>query len=240
MRKKTIAAFVAVLLAILIVLPGCREREIFGTAEVAEWTLLNNDPDEGGVAYNGQYLFYNTLHVGQGNLTFKVQTYASIPNPGTDAFMSIYLDTDQSNGTGYTGFDASTTPNDIGAEYMMLVGTETGTSNSNMLYSWNSGGGNWDEVGGITVNAYADSLIGTVGLSSIGNPTAVDIVAILLVNPGNSELRDKIPDNGHATVNVTTLQVVQTYDPRVTQEIHYPGKRISVVSGKEIDLEEVQ
>ncbi|MBD3285142.1 hypothetical protein GF338_02275 [candidate division WOR-3 bacterium] len=248
MRRKALAALAAVILVALIVLPGCREREVFGFVEEAgDWLLLvEDDPNEAGVDYNGMNLYLSNTDLPQ-NLTFKVETHAPISDPATDVIASIYLDTDQDNSTGFTGWPTapSYSPNDIGADYMMLLGTEpseTGSANQNSLFQWDGSADTMIDLGSISVTAYSDSIIGTVGLSTIGNPTSVDVVAIMICDPGGAYLIDNIPDNGHATVNVTTPQqvVVQTYDPRVTQEIHYPGKRISLVTGKEIDLEEVQ
>lgn len=241
MKRTAIAAILAVVLVTLIALPGCRERTIFNTVEAVDWLLLVEDPDEVNVAYNGHFLFVNIQDLAAGNLTFKVETYASIPNPASDVIMGIYLDTDQSSGTGLStsaGWDASVTPNDIGADYMMLVGTEPSSGNSNELDQWNAGA--WERVCSITVSSYADSLIGTIPLDSIGVSTgSIDIVAILICNPGTSELRDKMPDDndGHVSVSIPGLQVVQTYDPRVVQEIDHQGKHISLITGKEINLE---
>ncbi|MBN2379533.1 hypothetical protein JXM67_07005 [candidate division WOR-3 bacterium] len=245
MRKKAYTALLAALLLTLTVLPGCRERFIFDIVEATDWLLVaGNDPNEAGADYNGSDLYVNTAQLTAGNLSFKMETHGSIPDPATDVIMSIYLDTDQSLGTGYTGWGGDTlVPNDIGAEYMLLVGTEPasggGAANTDRLLGWNAG--HWDDIYQITVSSNADSLIATVDMDSIGNPSAINVVAIMVCDPDGANLEDHIPNTGHATVTVNPPQAAQYYDPDAVQEVYtHPGKYISFVTGKEIDIEEVQ
>jgi hypothetical protein len=239
MKRITLAALLLVSILSLVFVTGCRERTIYTNLEGEEWLLLDEDDDEGTVAYNGFGFFVNAFHLAETppSLTFKMETHASIPDPANDVIMAIYLDTDQNATTGYTGFSGQLVPNDIGAEYMLLVGTEPDAGNTNELDSWNETDGSWETVGPVTVNAQADSLIVTAGFSSIGDPSSVDVVAIMICNPGTSELRDFIPENGHATVSVlaTQVAVVQTCNPTVIQESKLHNKHISVITGKVVD-----
>jgi hypothetical protein len=237
MKRITLAALLLVSILSLVFVTGCRERTIYATLEGEEWLLLTEDGDEGTVAYNGHGFFVNTYDLAEAALTFKMETYASIPDPANDVIMAIYLDTDQNAGTGYTGFSGEMIPNDIGAEYMLLVGTEPDAGNTNELDSWNETLGSWETVGPVTVDAQADSLIVTAGFASIGNPTSVDVAVIMICDPGTSELRDLIPDNGHVTVGVTAtpVTIVQSFDPTVIQESKLHNKHISVITGKVVN-----
>ncbi len=251
MKRASLLAIAAIITATLF-LAGCRERTIFTGAP--DWLLLATDANESGVAYNADSLYVDA-DFADNDLEFKVVTWAPIPNAAINVQFAVFFDTD---GDAATGLSTSTPgtwerPNDIGADYMMFVGTDTtltGTQNTNIIYRWNATVTPpiWEEVGPIAPPPYqptnGDSVKGTVTLANLGTPTgAIYVMAILLCNPGTSELRDHIPDTGHATINLATDSVIQA-SPSLPLagplETRYQTGHVSLITGKVIDLVEVK
>lgn len=217
MRMKKSFFFIAALAAVI--LAGCRERIIW--TGPGDWLLLATDPNDGSLAYNAHYLYVDA-DFSDGNLEFKIETWGAIPNAQDSVLMAIYLDTDQNSSTGLSsstpGWDASARPQSIGAEYMMVVGsdrTDQGATNSNVIYMWNSSATppNWDSIG-VSTNLYqpvgGDSVKGAVSEAMLGNPTAVDVEAIFICSVLNplSEYRDRVPDSGHATIDLAADSII--------------------------------
>ena len=249
--KRIPLALLSMLLILTALLSGCRERIVY---EPADWLLLVEvDPDEGEVTYNGSNLyvdadFSDTL------LEFKLETHAAIPNPYDDVILAIYFDMDQDAATGLseaTGWDANVTPNNIGAEFMMIVGAEFadgGTRiNEDSVYAWDSITVGWGQApAGSVQNPYrpanTDSIKGGVNLGDLANPTGqIDVVAILLCDPSGVAYYDHIPDNGHATIDLAGDSVIQASAQTMGISSRAIGsKRVSLITGKELILEEVR
>jgi hypothetical protein len=238
----------SMLLFLTALLPGCRDRIVF--TGPGDWMLLGEDPDDGTVTYNGQYLYVDA-DFSDGDLTFKVETYDAIPDATSDVQFAVFFDVDQSSTTGFSTSSAwEYAPNDIGAEFMMMVGrdpVEGGTQNANTIYAWDLiGNSGWTtEVGSVSSiyqPAGEDSVIGGVSLANLGGITGeIDVVAILVCDLEAARDFDYIPDAGHFTINIDSGTVTQASAPLAETVKHPPaGKRISLISGKELILEEVR
>jgi len=179
------------------------------------WKLLITDDDEELIHRD-----INTVHVRSGGslLEFRVETfggwsdYVAADSLGFD--IAIYLDTDQNRTTGDTTAsdgDPTWVPsgvigiNDIGADYMIIIGYH-----GDILQSWTGSG--WSNEGAVDVlNVDNNSNYFEVGVSRnrIGLPAAVDVVAfsftlfknpLLPADPGTYKW-DWAPNEGqgHAT-----------------------------------------
>jgi hypothetical protein len=133
-------------------------------------------------------------------LEFRVETHGAWVDPyvfgdGIDA--GIFLDTDCDTLTGMS--EASGWfywPNDIGADYMALLGWEADT-----LLVWDEGG-SWGDGGGyeyVSIENNSSHFEFGIALASLCRPTSIDIVAINLTV---GDL-DWAPDAGHVRYEVT-------------------------------------
>jgi len=251
MMKRT-PLILAVLLILTALLPGCRERIVYTGA--GDWLLLVDDPDDGNVGYNGHYLYVDA-DFSDDVLEFKVETYAAIPNAYDDVILTIYFDTDQDASTGLStsipGWGAEAVPNDIGADFMMLAGAEFSKGdriNEDEIYAWDGNANGWSEtpVGSVQDPyrpANTDSVKGTISLDILGNPTGqIDVVAILLCDPDGEAYYDHIPDQneGHVTIDLDNGSVVQTASSAAVAINPSSGRRVSLITGKELILEEAR
>lgn len=208
-----------VLFAFLAILPGCRVREVGDVS--GYWLLLAEDPDEANSAYNAQYLYVDSNFT-DGVLNFKMVPYATIPNAADSVLMVVYLDADQNASTGLSSATAGwtgVTPQSVGAEFMMFVGSERNTSGSTIepqgldtIFAWNDTDTTWDPAG-LTVFPYhpasADSVKGGINESTMGNPAAVDVEAVFVCAIATAdEYRDLVPNTGHATIDLANDTVI--------------------------------
>ncbi|MEA3310680.1 MAG: hypothetical protein U9Q76_00490 [candidate division WOR-3 bacterium] len=247
MMKRT-PLILAVLLILTALLPGCRERIVY--TGLGDWLLLAEDPDDGNVAYNAHYLYVDA-DFSDGALEFKVQTYGSIPDATRDVQFAVYFDTDQDVTTGLStstpGWGAEAVPNDIGADYMVFVGIDTtisGRQNENYVFGWDTTGqGGWSIEAEPVSLPYQptneDSVKGGVSLAALGNPSQIDVVAIILCDPYNFTDRyfDHIPDvgRGHATIDLESGSIVQTSSQSAGVAVDEgSGRRVSLITGKEL------
>jgi hypothetical protein len=250
MMKRTPLILFSALLVLTVLLPGCRERIVY--TGLGDWLLLAEDPDDGNVAYNGHYLYVDA-DFSDGALEFKVQTYAPIPNAVFDVQFAVLLDTDQNPATGLSSSNADDfippfdPPNDIGADYMVFVGIDTtisGRQNENYVFGWDTTGqGGWSIEAEPVSLPYQptneDSVKGGVSLAALGNPSQIDVVAIILCDPYNFTDRyfDHIPDvgRGHVTIDLDNGSVVQTSSQSAGVAVDEgSGRRVSLITGKEL------
>ncbi len=248
MMKRTPLLFLAVLLVLTALLPGCRERIVY--TGLGDWLLLVDDPDDGAVGYNAHYLYVDA-DFSDDALEFKVQTYAPIPDAYDDVLLTIYFDTDQDASTGLStstpGWGAEAVPNDIGADYMMFVGSDTADGsiiNENLVFAWDAtlatpGWSEVGQVGSLYQATDADSVKGSVteALLGIGTTPQIDVVAILLCDPDGETYYDHIPDQneGHVTIDLDNGSVVQT--PSQSAGVAVDGgsvRRVSLITGKRL------
>lgn len=249
MKRLALLAVVALTVSVFI-LTGCRERIIY--TGPADWLLLSTDANDGSVAYNGHYLYVDA-DFSDNVLLFKVETWAPVPNPASNVQFAVFFDTDASAATGLSATTPGTweAPNDIGADYMMFVGTDTtstGTQNSNLIYRWNSAVTPriWEEVGPVATPyqpANTDSVMGSVSLADIGNPAgAINVMSILLCNPGTSEYRDHIPNTGHAIIDLAADSVIPAASPVAVLHMQQQERKghVSLITGKVDDFKEAR
>ena len=247
--KRIPLVLLSTLLILTALLSGCRERVVFASAD---WLLLvGADPNEEGVTYNGSNLYVDA-DFSDNLLGFKIETYEGIPDASRDVQFAVYLDTDQDTATGLStsaGWGDNATPNDIGADFMMFVGSDTadgGLINENLIFAWDTSltTPGWTEIGQVGTPyqpANQDSVKGSVSEAQIGNPTGqIDVVAILLCDPSGVAYYDHIPDNGHATIDLQGDSVIQASAQTMGISSKAIGsKRISLITGKEL-IEEVR
>ncbi|TKJ44281.1 hypothetical protein CEE36_00635 [candidate division TA06 bacterium B3_TA06] len=243
----------ATLLILTVLLPGCRERIVY--TGPGDWLLLVDDPDDGNVPYNGHYLYVDADFSDE-ILGFKVESYGSIPDATRDVQFAVYFDTDRDATTGLStstpGWGAEAVPNDIGADYMMFVGSDTADGsiiNENLVFAWDATlvTPGWSEVGQ-TGSLYqatdADSVKGSVTKEDLNNPTGqIDVVAILLCDPDGEAYYDHIPDQneGHATIDLESGSATQAFSQSAGVTINLSsGRRVSLITGKELILEEAR
>lgn len=247
MMKRTPLLFLTALLIVTALLPGCRERIVY--TGPGDWLLLAEDPDDGAVPYNGQYLYVDA-DFSDDVLEFKVQTYAAIPDAYDDVILTIYFDTDQDASTGLStstpDWGTAAVPNDIGADFMMLAGAEFAEGdriNEDEIYAWDDNANGWSETPAGSVQdpyrpANTDSVRGTISLDILGNPTGqIDVVAILLCDPDGEAYFDHIPDqnSGHATIDLDNGSVVQTSSQSAGVAVNGgSGRRVSLITGKRL------
>lgn len=241
-RASIIAVFSAVLLA-LAVFPGCRNRIVW--TGPGDWITIAEDPDEQTSAYNADSLFIDA-DLDDDIITFKIGTYAPIPSADS-VFFAVYIDADQNSSTGLsstTDFDGFK-PNSIGADYLMTVGAELsdgGTMHTDLTYNW--GDTIWDSLG-LTISPYraagADSVLGGISRTAIGNPSVIDVEALLIcafADVAGGEYRDLVPNTGHITIDLDSGTV--TLSTPLIAGIYNPppaDKRYSIITGKEITME---
>ena len=238
MKRKALI-FLTVVFAALTVFSGCRKRIVY--TGPGDWLqLVTNDPNETGVAYNGQNLYVDA-NFSDNTLNFMIKNYAAIPATDSGVFL-IFLDTDRNATTGFNkAKNWNYSPNDMGAEYMLLIGSETanvGGINANSLYTW--GDTIWTNPRNLATNTYVantDSIIGGVNMADIGSPATFDVMAIFVgafLNT-SSETWDYLPNSGHATVRTDSGTVVQpTYLQIIAKSAPSP-ERISIITGKVLD-----
>jgi hypothetical protein len=248
--KRIPLVLLSTLLILTALLSGCRERVVFASAD---WLLIvEADPNEEGVTYNGSNLYVDG-DFSDNLLGFKIETYDAIPDASRDVQFAVYLDTDQDTATGLStsaGWGDEATPNDIGADFMMFVGSDTadgGLINENLIFAWDTtlATPGWTEIGQVGTPyqpANQDSVKGSLSEADIGNPTGqIDVVAILLCNPSGVAYYDHLPDNGHVTIDLDSGTVIQqAFHGEVVALNPTSGKRVSLITGKEIILEEVR
>jgi hypothetical protein len=248
--KRTPLALLSMLLILTALLPGCRERVVFTPAD---WLLIvEADPNEAGVAYNGNNLYVDG-DFSDNLLEFKIETHDAIPDASRDVQFAVYLDTDQDAATGLSasaGWGDNATPNDIGADFMMFVGSDTadgGLINENRIFAWDTTlvTPGWTEIGQVGTPyqpTNQDSVKGSVSEADIGNPAGeIDVVAVLLCDPPGVAYYDHIPDNGHATIDLDSGTVIQQAPHREVVVLNpISGKRVSLITGKEPTVEEVR
>ena len=242
----------AVLLILTVLLPGCRERIVY--TGPGDWLLLVDDPDDGAVGYNAHYLYVDA-DFSDDILGFKVETYGSIPDATRDVQFAVYFDTDRDATTGLStsaGWGDNATPNDIGADFMMFVGSDTadgGLVNENLIFAWDItlATPGWTEIGQVGAPyqpANGDSVKGFITKEDLNNPTGqIDVVAILLCDPDGEAYYDHIPDQneGHATIDLDNGSVAQTPSQSAGVTINLSsGRRVSLITGKELILEEAR
>jgi len=242
----------AVILILTVLLPGCRERIVY--TGPGDWLLLVDDPDDGAVGYNAHYLYVDA-DFSDDILGFKVETYGSIPDATRDVQFAVYFDTDRDATTGLStsaGWGDNATPNDIGADFMMFVGSDTadgGLVNENLIFAWDItlATPGWTEIGQVGAPyqpANGDSVKGSITEAALGNPTGqIDVVAILLCDPDGEAYYDHIPDQneGHATIDLDNGSVAQTPSQSAGVTINLSsGRRVSLITGKELILEEAR
>jgi len=251
MMKRT-PLILAVLLILTVLLPGCRERIVY--TGPGDWLLLVDDPDDGAVGYNAHYLYVDA-DFSDDILGFKVETYGSIPDATRDVQFAVYFDTDRDATTGLStsaGWGDNATPNDIGADFMMFVGSDTadgGLVNENLIFAWDItlATPGWTEIGQVGAPyqpANGDSVKGFITKEDLNNPTGqIDVVAILLCDPDGEAYYDHIPDQneGHATIDLDNGSVAQTPSQSAGVTINLSsGRRVSLITGKELILEEAR
>ncbi|MQY70333.1 hypothetical protein GH141_00180 [bacterium] len=244
----------AVILILTALLPGCRERIVY--TGPGDWLLLVDDPDDGNVPYNAHYLYVDADFSDE-ILEFKVESYGSIPDATRDVQFAVYFDTDRDATTGLStsaGWGDNATPNDIGADFMMFVGSDTadgGLVNENLIFAWDItlATPGWTEIGQVGAPyqpANGDSVKGTISLDILGNPTGqIDVVAILLCAPTDPTnlYYDHIPDQneGHATIDLDNGSVAQTSSQSAGVAINpSSGRRVSLITGRKITPEEAR
>jgi len=243
MMKRTPLLFLAVLLVLTALLPGCRERIVY--TGLGDWLLLVDDPDDGAVGYNAHYLYVDA-DFSDDALEFKVQTYAPIPDATRDVQFAVYFDTDQNSATGLSSstpdWAADAKPQSIGADYMMFVGsdpTDVGPIHTNVIFQWNATDNSWDSID-TTLSPYqpanADSVRGGISEATLGNPSVIDVEAIFICEvAGSNEYRDRIPNSGHATIDLDNGSVVQTASQSAGVAVDGGSvRRVSLITGKEL------
>jgi len=246
MMKRTPLIF-SVLLILTVLLPGCRERIVY--TGPGDWLLLADDPDDGAVGYNAHYLYVDA-DFSDGALEFKVQTYAAIPDASRDVQFAVYFDTDRDATTGLStsaGWGDNATPNDIGADFMMFVGSDTADGsiiNENLVFAWDAtlatpGWSEVGQVGSLYQATDADSVKGSVteALLGIGTTPQIDVVAILLCDPDGEAYYDHIPDQneGHATIDLESGSATQAFSQAAGVAVDEgSGRRVSLITGKEL------
>ena len=244
----------AVLLILTALLPGCRERIVY--TGPGDWLLLVDDPDDGAVGYNAHYLYVDADFSDE-ILEFKVESYGSIPDATRDVQFAVYFDTDRDATTGLStstpGWGAEAVPNDIGADYMMFVGSDTADGsiiNENLVFAWDAtlATPGWSEIGQVGAPYQAvneDSVKGFITEAALGNPSGqVDVVAILLCAPTDPTnlYYDHIPDigRGHATIDLESGGVAQSASHGAGVAVDGGSvRRVSLITGKEL-IEEVR
>lgn len=248
--KKTLVIFAALA---VVIFAGCRERIVW--TGPGDWLLLATDPDDGGVTFNGHYLYVDA-DFSDNVLEFKMETWGTIPNAQDSVLMAVYFDTDQNASTGLSAstpdFDTDAKPQSIGAEFMMFVGserTDAGPSHNNVVFQWNpsSTPPGWDSIA-VTTNLYqpvgGDSVRGAISEATLGNPSAVDVEVLFICNVLNplSEYRDRVPDGGHATIDLAADSIIPASStPAILLSIPADRtNRSSLVTGKPRDLGEAR
>lgn len=156
-----------------------------------------------------------------GNLVeFKVEFNGSWQDPHSEETgidCGIFLDVDQDYNTGMnqeSGWHYY--PNDIGADYVAIVGYE-----GDSLWKWNSADTTWEHYCPFTyLQLNGDTSIFELGinLDEIGNPSAIDIVVGNITFPGSDTAYwDWAPDSGHVTFDLSKGFIKQI----LTQKMPY-------------------
>ena len=167
-----------------------------------EWQLLLTDPDEPEAWMDLKEIY--TKDDGT-NIYFKVVFYESWPgDPHEYIDTGILLDVDQNP---HTGMNSTTSwypygVNDIGADYLAVVGYE-----GDSVWKWNDYNESWDYcyANFTYLDLQSNRNYFEVGfkLSDIGNPSAIDIV-IVNIDVASDCYWDYAPagGDGHATYNI--------------------------------------
>ena len=172
-----------------------------------KWIALIEDADEPWPRDLARVCVRSTA----ATLEFRVETNGSWSDPygwETGINVAIFLDVDQSQGTGlseWTGW--SYAPNDIGADYMALVGSG---DDWDSLWAWSSADTTWHPYGPFPyLDLPATGSVFEVGvaLGDLGLPAVIDIVVGNITRSDAIDYWDWAPDAGHATYPVDGLYI---------------------------------
>mgnify|MGYP000052908733 CR=1 FL=1 len=174
-----------------------------------------------------------------GNLIeFRVEFNGSWQDPHSEETgidCGIFLDVDQDYNTGMnqeSGWHYY--PNDIGADYVAIVGYE-----GDSLWKWNSADTRWEHCCPFTyLQLNSDTNIFELGinLDEIGNPSAIDIVVSNITFPASDTAYwDWAPDSGHVTFDLSKGFIKQILTQKMPhlKRMEEPNKRRRFAKPKE-------
>ena len=160
------------------------------------WQILLKDSNEANSTINLKEILVR--NDGK-TLFFKVIFYAPwYGDPHNYIDVGIFLDTDQNNSTGLNNQTGWYYMDDIGADYVAVIGWE-----GDSLWKWNESNESWELYQNFSYLYLENSTyyfeVG-INLTSIGMPNAIDIMAIS-VDVNKNWYWDYAPDagQGHAT-----------------------------------------
>lgn len=170
-----------------------------------KWIALIEDADEAWSRDLASVCVRSTA----ATLEFRVETNGSWSDPhswGSGINVGIFLDVDQSQGTGlseWTGW--SYAPNDIGADYVGVVGME-----GDSLWVWSNADTLWEFYRPFEYLDLPDagsSFEVGVALVDLGLPSVVDVVVSNITYSDTTAYWDWAPDAGHVAYRVDGLYI---------------------------------
>ena len=186
------------------------------------WDVLIIDDDEGFPAN----LDTLSVLITDTGLIFRLDTHSAWANPydpdnGVNA--AIFLDTDANPST---GLSATSTymyyPNDIGADFAILVGIE-----GDALFSWDPGWNKWSnpvELTSLMLDTDTTRFEVEVNFEMLLNPDLLHVVAATVSWVDQESMYDFGPDEGHGIIDIGP-QASSTDPPFVARpatDIHEP------------------
>ncbi len=162
---------------------GLSIPESLMSPDPTQWKLMHIDPDETDIELDLHECF---IQNDDQDIFFKITAHQPWGNPMTDFILAIFMDTD-------ANFTTGTSINNIGADYLIALG-----SLGNMILAWTTSG--WNPIPGNYVPHYVklppneDSLEVGIHLNQIRNPERINLVNTFLFS--EQTIVDAAPDNG--------------------------------------------
>jgi hypothetical protein len=137
-------------------------------------------------------------------LEINLSTYSTWNDPfdyDSGFTAAFFLDTDSDASTGLSSEDENHySPNDIGADYIVLAGAE-----DIALFSWDASSNDWssrEELFSYSIPSDSSSLSIVLELSAIENPDSFHLVIGWILYQGDGAFLDWAPNDGHAVVEI--------------------------------------
>ena len=169
-------------------------------SDQSTWSLLIQDTDETWERdIDKLYVTSNSTSV-----VFQLITNGEWIDPHSEESgidVGIFIDVDQNTNTGLNeGSDYHYQPNDIGADYVAVVGVE-----GDSLWNWQDT--SWNKLTDfqfLNLDNNSNTFEVGVRLSDIGNPSAIDIVIANITFGADTTYWDWAPNAGHVTYNISS------------------------------------